>query len=86
MLPDQLELFFVFIVTHIIHLAQFVYLLESKVGFAQITNLGLRIILTYVLIRRWRLMIEFIKDHDIFIRLLRPPAALLVQLHQVLLA
>lgn len=64
---DIFEFFFVLVGSKIIHLAQFVQLLQGQSGFAQILYLWTAVILSRVLISSRTTLIQFSKNHvDIY--------------------
>ena len=63
------EFFFVFVRAHIVHLAQFVDLSQSQASLAQIVQLRLTVVLAEVLIGSRTAMVQFVKDHAVFIKL-----------------
>ena len=60
MLLDLLEFFFVFVASHIVHLAQFVELAQGQACFAQIAQPGLAVVLADILIGLRTALIDFV--------------------------
>lgn len=67
-MTHQFEFFFVFVATHIVHLAQFVDLAQSQASLAQVVQLRLAIVLAQILISFRTALIYFVKDHSVFIK------------------
>ena len=63
LLFDQLEFFFVFVGSYIVHLAQFVQLTQGQACLAQIAQLGLAVVLTDVLIGFRATLVDFVEYH-----------------------
>ena len=76
LLANQFEFFSILIGSCVLHTAQFVQLLESEFGFAQLTQMRLCVVGCNILIACWRTVVNFIQDHTVFIILLAMPLVL----------
>ncbi len=63
LLFDLLEFFFVFVGSHIIHLAQFVELAQGQACLAQIAQPGLAVVLADILIGFSTTLVDFVEYH-----------------------
>ena len=63
MLLDLLEFFFVFVGSHIVHLAQFVELAQGQTCLAQIAQSGLAVVLADILIGFSTTLVDFVEYH-----------------------
>lgn len=69
LLTHQFEFFVVLVGSQVIHASQLVELKQRQFAFAQITQFGLTVVLSNVLISSRRFGINLIENHTVFIKL-----------------
>jgi len=60
---DLLEFFFVFVGSHVVHLAQFVELAQGQACLAQVAQSGLTVVLADILIGFGTALVDFVEYH-----------------------
>ena len=63
LLFDLLEFFFVFVGSHVVHLAQFVELAQGQACLAQVAPSGLAVVLADILISFSTALVDFVEYH-----------------------